>query len=80
MEMCPGYASGVVKCSHQGIRHQSPAIRHVLKIKLGDIAICSSVIPKNYEDWYRALYVRNTEQMVSKKHSHTQIDDALAMK
>ena len=31
-------------------RHQSRAIWHVLKITSGDIAICSSVIPKNYED------------------------------
>jgi hypothetical protein len=52
----------------------------VLKIKLGDIAICTSPIPKEYEDRYRALYARSTERMASKKRSHTQIDDAMAIK
>jgi hypothetical protein len=42
-------------------RHNSRAICHVLKINLGDIAICTSSIPKEYEDRYRALYARNTE-------------------
>jgi hypothetical protein len=45
------------------LRHHSQAIRHVLKIKLGDIAICTSSISKEYEDRYRALYARSTEQM-----------------
>ena len=61
-------------------RHQSRAIRHVLKIKLGDIAICTVSIPKEYEDRYRALYGRSTERMQSKKRSHDEIDDALAFK
>ncbi len=61
-------------------RHQSRANHHVLKIKLGDIAICTSSIPKEYEDRYRALYARNMEQMASKKRLHTQIDDAMAIK
>jgi hypothetical protein len=55
-------------------------IWHVLKIKLSDIAICSSFIPKFYKDQYLALYARSTEQIASKKHSHTQIDVDLAMK
>jgi hypothetical protein len=42
-------------------RHHSRAICHVLKIKLGDIAICTSSIPKEYENRYRALYARSTE-------------------
>ena len=37
-------------------RHQSRALKHVLKITCGDIAICTSAIPKNYENQYRALY------------------------
>ncbi len=37
------------------LRHHSWAICHVLKIKLGDIAICTSSIPKEYEDRYHAL-------------------------
>ncbi len=61
-------------------RHQSRAIRHVLKIKLGDIVICTVSIPKEYEDRYRALYARSTEQMQTKKCIHTDIEDALAMK
>jgi hypothetical protein len=61
--------------------HQSRVMLwHVLKIMCGDNAICSSIIPKNYEDRYRALYDRNKEQMLSRKRSHTQIDDALTMK
>jgi hypothetical protein len=59
--------------------HHSQAIRHVLKIKLGDIAICTSSIPKEYEDRYRALYARSTKQMTLKKRLHTQIDDAMAI-
>jgi hypothetical protein len=59
-------------------RHHSRAIGHVLKIKLGDIAICTSSIPKEYEDRYHAMYTRSTERMASKKHSNTQIDDAMA--
>jgi hypothetical protein len=61
-------------------RHQSWAICHVLKIKLGDIAICTVSIPKEYGDRYCALYVRSTERMQSKKRVHTNTDDALAMK
>ena len=52
----------------------------MLNITCGDIAICSSVIPKNYEDPYRVLYDRKKEQMLSRKCSHTQTDDALTMK
>ena len=52
----------------------------MLKIKLGDIAICTVSIPKEYEDRYRALHVRSTEQMQSKKHSHAEIVEALAIK
>jgi hypothetical protein len=61
-------------------RHQSRAICHVLKIKLSDIAICTSSIPKEYEDRYRALYARSMKQMASKKRLHTQIDDAMVIK
>jgi hypothetical protein len=61
-------------------RHQSRAIRHVLKIKLGDIAICTVSIPKEYEDRYRALYVRSTEQMQSLERTHAKIDDHQAIK
>jgi hypothetical protein len=60
-------------------RHHSRAIRLVLKIKLGNIAICTSSIPKEYEDRYRALYARSTERMASKKLLNTQIDDAMAI-
>jgi hypothetical protein len=61
-------------------RHQSQAICHVLKIKLGDIAICTVSIPKEYEERYHAFYARSTERMQSKKHVHANIEDALAMK
>ena len=61
-------------------RHQSRALKHVLKITCGDIAICTSAIPKNYEDRYHALYDKNTERSLSRKRLHTQIDDALMMK
>ncbi len=52
----------------------------VLKIKLGDIAICTSSIPKEYEDRHRALYARSMERMASKKCSNTHIDVAMAIK
>ena len=52
----------------------------MLKIKLGDIAIFTVSIPKEYEDRYCALYVSSTEQIQSKKCAHTNIDDALAIK
>jgi hypothetical protein len=42
-------------------RHLSQAIHHVFNIKLGDIAICTSSIPKEYKDRYCALYARSTE-------------------
>ena len=31
-------------------RYQSWEIQHALKMKLGDVAICSSLIPKEYKD------------------------------
>ncbi len=52
----------------------------MLKIKLGDIAICTVSIPKEYVDRYRAFYARSTEQMQSNKRVHADIEDALAMK
>ena len=52
----------------------------MLKITCGDIAICTSAIPKNYEDQYRALYDKNAERSLSMKRSHTHIDDALMTK
>ena len=42
-------------------RHQSRAMHHVLKIKLGDIAICIARIPKFYKDQYPALYDKSKE-------------------
>jgi hypothetical protein len=61
-------------------RHQSRALKHVLIILCGDIAICTSAIPKNYEDQYRALCDKNVERSLSRKRSHTHIDDALMTK
>ncbi len=52
----------------------------MLKIKLGDISICTVSIPKEYEDRYCALYARSTEQMQLKKRLHANIEDALTMK
>ncbi len=72
-----GFANGVVKCSHRGINHGWFVM--CWKFNLGDIAICSSSIPKEYEDWYRALYARSREWMASKKRSHLEIDNALAI-
>jgi len=43
------------------LRHQSRAMHHVLKIKLGDIAICIARIPKFYKDRYPALYDKSKE-------------------
>ena len=54
-------------------RHQSRAICHVLSIKLGEFAICTVSIHKEYEDRYRALNVRSTERMQSKKRAHAEV-------
>ena len=39
-------------------RHATRALRHVLKLKGGDIAICKAVISARYQDRYQALYDR----------------------
>jgi hypothetical protein len=61
-------------------RHQSRVLCHVLKIRCGNIAICIARIPKFYKDGYCALYDKSKDQMASKKHSHTKIDDAVQLK
>ena len=52
----------------------------MLKIKLGDIAICTVSIPMEYEDRYHALYARRMEGIAPKKLLHAEIDDPLAIK
>ena len=44
-------------------------MRHVLKLKGGDIAICKAVISARYRDRYQALYDRQFTRVDSKRKS-----------
>ena len=48
-------------------RHATRAMRHVLKLKGGDIAICKAVISARYRDRYQALNDRSSILYVSAK-------------
>jgi hypothetical protein len=48
-------------------------MRHVLKMKGGDIAICKAVISAKYRDRYQALYDRQFARVDSKRKSDERI-------
>jgi hypothetical protein len=48
-------------------RHATRTMRHVLKLKGGDIAICKAVISARYRDRYQALYDRQFTRVDSKR-------------
>ena len=54
-------------------RHATRAMRHVLKLKGGDIAICKAVISARYRDRYQALYDRSSILYVSAKIKQSRI-------
>ena len=58
-------------------RHATRAMRHVLKMKGGDIAICKAVIIARYRDRYQALYDRQFTRIDSKRKSDEMIGDAV---
>ena len=58
-------------------RHATRALRHVLKLKGGDIAICKSGIGVSYRDRYQALYDRQTGKCDSKRKADERISDSV---
>jgi len=52
-------------------------MRHVLKLKGGDIAICKAVISARYRDRYQALYDRQLTRVDSKRKSYEIIRDSV---
>ena len=55
----------------------SRAMRHVLKLKGGDIAICKAVISARYRDRYQALYDRQYARIDSKRKLDKMISDSV---
>ena len=53
------------------------AMRHVLKMKGGDIVICKAVISARYQDRYQALYDRQFTRVDSKRKSDKIIRDSV---
>jgi hypothetical protein len=60
-------------------RHASRALRHLLKIKKGDIAICNAFIPPRYLARYKALYESGQVRMVLKKRASQSIEESVAL-
>jgi hypothetical protein len=60
-------------------RHASRALRHVLKIKKGDIAPCKATIPDRYCERYLALLDSGKGWIKSKKHSNQSIDESVVL-
>jgi hypothetical protein len=60
-------------------RHATRAMRHVLKLKGGDMAICKAVISARYRDQYQALYLydRQFTRVDSKRKSDEIIRDSV---
>ena len=58
-------------------RHATRVMRHVLKLKGGDIAICKAVISARYQDQYQALYDRQFTRVYSKRKSDKIIRDSV---
>ena len=47
-------------------RHSTRVLKHVLKIRKGDIAICKAIIPPRYLAWYQKLHGYNSNQIESR--------------
>ena len=60
-------------------RHATRAMRHVLKMKGGDIAICKAVISARYRNRYQALYDRQYARIDSKRKSDETISDSVTV-
>jgi len=58
-------------------RHATRAMRHVLKLKGGDIAICKAVISARNQDRYQASYDRQFTRVDSKRKSDEILRDSV---
>jgi hypothetical protein len=59
-------------------RHAPRALRHVLKIKKGNIAPCKATIPDRYCERYLELLDSGKGWIESKKHLNQSIDESVA--
>jgi hypothetical protein len=59
-------------------RHASRALRHLLKIKKGDIAVCKATIPGSHFARYKSLYDSGKGRIKSKKRASQFIEDSVA--
>jgi hypothetical protein len=59
-------------------RHASRALRHVLKIKKADIAVCKAAIPDRYLARYQALYDSGKGRIDSKKRLSKSIGESVS--
>jgi hypothetical protein len=60
-------------------RHALRALRHVLKIKRGDIAVCKAAILDKFQKRYQALYDSSRGRMDSKKRLSKYIYESVAL-
>ena len=60
-------------------RHATRALRHVLKMKGGDIATCKAVITVPHKVRYQALYDSSMERLGTKKRSSEQIIQSVTL-
>ena len=69
-----GVACGIsFKPRHANIR----ALRHVLKLNGGDIAICKAAITARYQERYQALYDRQFIRIETKRKSDEMMRDSV---
>jgi hypothetical protein len=59
-------------------RHASRALKHVLKIKKSDIAVCKATIPERYRARYWALFSAGQVRLESKKRSNAFVEEYVA--
>ena len=59
-------------------RHATRALKHLLKIKKGDIATCKAIIPPEYLARYQQLHGHNGDRIESSKRCSDQIDLTVA--
>jgi hypothetical protein len=59
-------------------RHATRALKHLLKIKKGDIAICKAIIPHEYSARYQQLHVHYGNCIESIKQCKDHIDLTVA--
>jgi len=58
-------------------RHATRALRHVLKLNGGDIAICKAAITARYQERYQALYDRQFIRIETKRKSNEMMRDSV---